>query len=75
MRTVNEGAMVLVVDAKRKRLTVELESDTEPIAGEIAEPGGKAHAFTGYMDLISTLEQLRLTPPAPPVPRRPGEGK
>jgi hypothetical protein len=51
---------------KRTRLTVELESETEPIRGQISEPGGRSHEFSGYMGLIETFERLR--PPVEPVP-------
>jgi hypothetical protein len=47
------------VDAQRTRLTVELDSGSEPIAGRIEESGGAEHEFTGYMSLIETLERLR----------------
>jgi hypothetical protein len=40
-------------------LSVELDPEAEPITGQIAEPGGRAHEFSGYMGLIETLERLR----------------
>ena len=52
------------MEGERKLLTVELESNSEPIAGRISEPDGRAHEFAGYMSLIEALEQLR-TPPKP----------
>jgi hypothetical protein len=51
---------------KRTRLTVELESEAEPITGQVLEAGGRAHDFSGYMGLIETFERLR-----PPVEPRP----
>lgn len=57
---------------ERTRLTVELESEAEPIKGQISEPGGRAHEFSGYMGLIEALERLR--PPHVPgsaAPRAP----
>ena len=43
------------MDGDRTLLRVELESDSEPIAGRIREPGGRAHEFAGYMSLIEAL--------------------
>jgi hypothetical protein len=59
MRTSRRRAIVLGVEGKRTRLTVELEADSEPIAGQIEEFGGTAHEFKGYMSLIAALERLR----------------
>jgi hypothetical protein len=57
--------MVVDVSGERTRLTVELESDSEPIAGRIEESGGRAHEFAGYMSLIEALERLRRPPETP----------
>jgi hypothetical protein len=48
-----------LVEPGRTRLTVELESQSEPIRGRISEPGGRAREFSGYMGLIEALERLR----------------
>jgi hypothetical protein len=72
MRTGRQGGIVLDVDAKRTRLTVELDCDSEPIAGRIEETGGTEHEFAGYMSLIETLERLR--PSAARTPAPPKEG-
>jgi hypothetical protein len=66
--------MVLRVSGERTRLTVELESDSEPIAGQIEESGGAAHEFKGYMGLIEALERVRRSPNAPPDPPVAEEG-
>jgi hypothetical protein len=59
MRAGLARAMVLGVKGERKRLTVDLDPETEPITGRIAEPNGKPHEFSGYMGLIEALERLR----------------
>jgi len=59
MRTGTSGGIVFPMDPERTRLTVELESRTEPIHGQILDPDGQAHEFSGYMGLIETLERLR----------------
>jgi hypothetical protein len=53
------------VEGERTRFTLELEADSEPIAGQIEESGGTAHEFRGYMSLIEAVERLRRLPGAP----------
>jgi hypothetical protein len=74
MRTSPAGGMVFGMDGERTRLTVELESDSEPIAGQIEESGGAAHEFKGYMGLIEALERVRRSPTSLPDPPVPEEG-
>jgi len=62
------------MDGDRTLLRVELESDSEPIARRIREPGGRAHEFAGYMSLIEALERLRRPPESRPSASRPPEG-
>jgi len=40
------------MDGDRTLLRVELESDSEPIAGRIREPGGRTDEVAGYTSLI-----------------------
>ena len=49
------------MNAERTRLTVELDSRAEPIQGQVHDPGGRAHDFSGYMGLIEVFERLRPT--------------
>ena len=62
------------MDGDRTLLRVELESDSEPIAGRIREPGGRVHEFAGYMSLIGALERLRRPPGPSPSTSPPPEG-
>jgi hypothetical protein len=62
------------MDGDGTLLRVELESDSEPIAGRIREPGGRAHEFAGYMSLIEALERLRRPPGSLPSTSLPPEG-
>jgi hypothetical protein len=55
------------VDEQPLHLSVDLDRGTNPIAGAVAKAGGAAQRFEGYMDLISTLEALRLAGSATPV--------
>jgi len=52
----------------------QLGSDSEPIAGRIREPGGRAHEFAGYMSLIEPMERLRRPPESRPSTSPPPEG-
>jgi hypothetical protein len=63
------------MDGDRTLLRVELESDSEPIAGRIREqPGGRVHEFAGYMSLIEALERVRRPPGFLPSTSPPSEG-
>jgi hypothetical protein len=62
------------MDGDRTLLRVELESDSEPIAGRTRGPGGSAHEFAGYMSLIEALERLGRPPASSPGTSPPLEG-
>jgi hypothetical protein len=64
----------VAMDEDRTLSRVELESDSEPIAGRIPEPGGRAQEFAGYMSLIEALERLRRPPGSRPSTSPPLEG-
>jgi hypothetical protein len=40
------------------RLTLELDSQAEPISGRIQLEGGPVRDFSGWMGLLSALEEL-----------------
>ncbi len=40
-------------------VTLGLVKGSEPIAGQLAAPGGAARAFSGYMELIAALDAVR----------------
>jgi hypothetical protein len=74
MRTIAPGGMVTGMEGERTRFTVELDADSEPIAGQIEESGGTAHEFKGYMSLIEAVERLRRPAEAPSGTSPPREG-
>jgi hypothetical protein len=45
-------------DRRRKRLTLELEPDAEPIEGRIREGRGPAREFVGWLGLAAALERV-----------------
>ena len=45
-----EGAMHLVLD---------LDPDSEPVRGQVGPANAAPRSFTGYADLIATLESIR----------------
>jgi hypothetical protein len=47
-----------VRDRRRKRLTLELEPDAEPIEGRIREGRGPAREFVGWLGLAAALESV-----------------
>jgi hypothetical protein len=53
------------------RITLELERGSEPIAGQLASPGGPERRFSGYMELIAALDALRTVARAAAAPRSP----
>jgi hypothetical protein len=59
MRRAPPRGIVSLVKPERTRLTVELDSEAEPIRGQISQPDGRAQEFSGYMGLIEALERLR----------------
>jgi hypothetical protein len=50
------------VDADDLRLTIERGSD--PIAGSLGLPDGRALRFEGYVQLVAALEDVRKPPPS-----------
>jgi hypothetical protein len=52
-------------------VSVHLELDAEPIAGEVRAPGLEARRFSGWMELFASLEALlSVLRGAAPTPRR-----
>lgn len=45
---------------KQLRLTVDLELDRDPIRGSVKVEDGAAAPFTGWIQLLSTLDTARL---------------
>lgn len=41
------------------RLVIELDLETEPIAGRLASPATGARRFAGWLELMAALEQAR----------------
>lgn len=60
-------------DFRRKRtceLRLELDLDSDPIAGSVLAPGGAPVAFVGWLGLAAELERLRAHPSGAGVLRR-----
>jgi hypothetical protein len=45
--------------ARRMHLLLELDLDSEPVSGEVGLVGAEQHSFTGYANLIATLQSIR----------------
>ena len=41
------------------RLILEVERDADPIRGTVADPGGPARPYVGWLALIGALDELR----------------
>jgi hypothetical protein len=41
------------------RLVLEVERDADPIRGTVADPGGPARAYVGWLALMGALDDLR----------------
>ena len=44
---------------EHRKLTIDLDPGADPIAGRIGPDEGPQAPFTGYRELIASLEQLR----------------
>ena len=44
-------------DARRLRLSMELERDSDPIAGYVSDASGRGWTFIGWVDLTNALEE------------------
>jgi hypothetical protein len=53
------------------RLTIELDTHSQPIAGWLQPDGEPRREFAGMLELISLLEELRERPPEEPVEAAP----
>lgn len=42
-----------------RTVVVTIEPGSDPIAGEVRDPGGSAIPFVGYVELIAQLERYR----------------
>jgi hypothetical protein len=49
----------------RARVTIELELDSEPIEGSLSGGDGDRHAFRGWIELVSLLQDAATTAPPP----------
>jgi hypothetical protein len=47
----------------RRRVVLELELSTEPIAGSVRVDDTPGHPFAGYTQLIAALDAARIAPP------------
>jgi hypothetical protein len=50
-------------EATPRRLSIELQRDSEPITGRIADPAGRSERFSGWLELIAALERARTGEP------------
>jgi hypothetical protein len=41
------------------RLVIELDVEAEPITGQLSGPAGKALPFTGWLELMAAIEEVR----------------
>jgi hypothetical protein len=41
------------------RISIELDSGTEPVAGRITVPGAAPRAFVGWMELVHAIDRAR----------------
>ena len=41
------------------RVVLEVERDTDPIRGTVADPSGPARAYVGWLALMGALDELR----------------
>ncbi len=57
----------------RRRYTLELDTEQEPIAGSLTDEEGTNTPFTGWLGLARLLERARTHAGVEPHPRR-GEG-
>jgi hypothetical protein len=48
----------------RAQLTLEIELDSEPICGSIADGGGPSKAFSGWIELVSLVQGAATTHPS-----------
>jgi hypothetical protein len=46
-----------------KRLTLELDCDSDPIGGRMLEEGGTSRPFVGWLGLASALGSVLVEPP------------
>lgn len=44
------------------RVTIDVEAEREPIEGRVAVPGEDGRQFTGWLELMSALQDLLHTP-------------
>ncbi|MCP3804462.1 hypothetical protein NLX83_34860 [Allokutzneria sp. A3M-2-11 16] len=51
--------MSFEIDSQTLRLQLDLMKDAEPIKGSVRDAAGTAHPFTGWLELVQTLERLR----------------
>jgi hypothetical protein len=43
------------------RLSLELDAGTNPVSGRLDGPGQQTRRFSGYMELMSRIEEVRRT--------------
>jgi hypothetical protein len=47
-------------------LRLDLDPDSDPVSGQLSLAGSVPRSFTGYADLIATLESIRKDKPLEP---------
>jgi hypothetical protein len=64
---------------ERTRVTVEFESDSEPMSGRMLDEGGRSRPFTGWLGLAAAFESVLRKEPASradqPAPSTPTEAE
>ena len=64
MRRGRHGRMLLMVSSMTAHITIDVSVDDQEIRGQISCGAGESRQFSGWLALISALDDLLTRPPA-----------